>query len=148
MVIDDLSPPGAWARDLALKHSQRAPSERELQRMVIQLLGMRGFLCVHVPNGIPLGANALTRSKIINAMKKDGLRPGFPDLIVFSRSGGVGVLELKRAGLRGHKNEGLSAEQGWWKDELTKRGINWARLDSIDDLDAVLRGWGWTGGAK
>lgn len=142
MVIDDISPPGAWARDLA-RRANPEPSERELQRMVIQLLDVQGYLVAHVPNGIPLGANALTRAKIINAMKKDGLRPGFPDLIVFSRTGGVGVIELKRAGRRGQKDEGLSAEQVCWKEELTRRGINWARLDRVEDLDGILSGWGW-----
>jgi len=142
MVIDTFSPPGAWARDLA-RRAPAEPTERELQRMVVQLLDVQGYLVAHVPNGIPLGADKITRAKIINAMKKDGLRPGFPDLIVFSRTGGVGVIELKRAGLRGRKAEGLSEDQTQWKEALTRRGINWARLDSVDDLDGILAGWGW-----
>lgn len=140
MVIDDASPPGAWARDLARRP---AVSERDVQRQVIQLLSVKGYLVTHVPNGIPVLADTVTRARVINTMKKDGLRPGFPDLLVFSRQGGVGCIEVKRPGKRNHKNAGLEADQLWWKDELVKRGINWARIDCLDDVDTVLRGWGW-----
>lgn len=113
--------------------------ERAVQRQIIQLCETLGVACVHVGNGIPLAGSPIQRAKIIAAMKKDGLRTGFPDLILIGKKRGqVGFIEVKR------ENGGrLDPDQILWRDKLLDAGHHWALARCCDDVIAALREWGW-----
>lgn len=141
-MIDDASPPGSWKRAIEQRPAASTKpglKERAVQRQIIQLCAAFGVVCVHVGNGIPLPGDPVQRAKIINAMKKDGLRPGFPDLILIGRKAGqIGFIETKR-----EKGGRLDPDQVWWRDELLAAGHPWALARGTDDVIAALREWGW-----
>lgn len=120
--------------------------ERPVQRATIRLLEMMGCHAVHVPNGSHLAGDKLARVKQMAALKKDGLRGGFPDLLVIDlrRPAGsneparLGVIEVKREGV-----EKLDPDQVWWRDEMMRLGVPWALVNTPDGGAAALRQWGW-----
>jgi hypothetical protein len=125
------------------KTKPRIP-ERAVQRTAIAMLNMAGVIAVHVANGAELAGTPTQRAKQMQALKRDGFRPGFPDLILFGRSGRIGFLECKRP----DGGAGLSANQVWWRDELRARGFSWALCQTPNDaLDALTR-WGWPEGGR
>ncbi len=115
-------------------------AERPVQRGAIRLLAMRGIEAVHVPNGTHLAGDKLARVKQMSALRKDGLRPGFPDLILFNRKVQlqVGFIEVKR-----EIGNGLSGEQEEWRDDLMAWGFPWAMIRTPEQALDVVREWGW-----
>ncbi len=77
------------------------PTERQVQRSILAMMG-RCFPFVfvtHVPNGAHLAGNSTARFKQMGALRGDGLKPGFPDLICLwacGRKRGT-LIEVKRA---------------------------------------------------
>ena len=113
--------------------------ERPVQRGAIRLLAMRGYEVVHVPNGAHLAGGGLARAKQMAALKADGLRAGFPDLLVFGRQPlQFGLMEVKRE--RGGK---VSPDQEWWGEFARSRGFPWAIITQPEDALAAVRDWGW-----
>lgn len=113
--------------------------ERPVQRGAIRLLTMHGFEVVHVPNGSHLAGDAVARAKQMAALKADGLRPGFPDLLVFGRRPlQFGVLECKREGKRT-----IDPDQEDCRSWLEARGWPWALVQVSEDALAAVRRWGW-----
>lgn len=118
--------------------AQKLP-ERPIQRANIHLLAMMGCYAAHVPNGSHLAGGEVARAKQVAALKKDGMRPGFPDLIVIDqRVIRVGFIECKREGVTK-----LDPDQIWWRDELQRLGYAWALVNTSDGAAGALRGWGW-----
>jgi hypothetical protein len=132
-MIDDQSPDGSWAK--ALKKPKQ--SERLVQRAIIRALGKLGFRAVHVPNGAQLAGGAQSRARQMNALKGDGLLVGFPDLIIFSKDGRVGFLEVKNEG--GKQSSNQIIVERWMIEESQKYAV----VRSVDDALATLRTWGW-----
>ena len=96
--------------------------ERPVQRGAIRLLAMHRIEAVHVA-----------------ALRKDGLRPGFPDLILFGpRPLQIGFVEVKR-----EIGNGLSEDQEGWRDDLIAWGFPWAMIRQPEEALDVVRGWGW-----
>jgi hypothetical protein len=116
-------------------------AERPVQRAAIDMLMRFGFRAVHVPNGAHLAGDKLARVKQIAALKKDGMSPGFPDLIVFGkRPGEIGFIECK------HEDGGvISDEQYGWRDFLVALGWNHAFIRLPEQALDAVREWGWTG---
>jgi len=115
-------------------------SERPVQRGAIRLLAMVQIEAVHVPNGTHLAGDKLARIKQMAALRKDGLRPGFPDLILFNRKvqTQVGFIEVKR-----EIGNDLSGEQEDWRDDLTAWGFPWAMIRQPEEALTAVREWGW-----
>lgn len=112
-------------------------SERQLQRQIRMYLRVRGFRSVHVPNGSILAGDA-TKRKIQGAMlKRDGLMPGFPDLLVYGPEGRVGHIEVK---LEGGAMQETQKDVRRWMDEW---GHKYAVCRSLEDVADTLKGWGW-----
>lgn len=113
--------------------------ERPVQRALVASFAYAGCHAAHVPNGSHLAGDASARARQIAALKKDGLRAGFPDLIVLDqRTLRVGFVEVKREGVTA-----LDPAQVWWRDELQRLGYPWALANTPDGAPGILRGWGW-----
>lgn len=113
------------------------PLERAIQRSVIAYLNARGIATAHVPNGSVLAGNARQRAMQMNSLKSDGLRIGFPDLILIHTDARVGFMEVKREG------EKLGENQIHWRGALERLGHKWACVRSIEDAQETLKEWGW-----
>ncbi|WP_311267471.1 VRR-NUC domain-containing protein [Sphingobium sp. WCS2017Hpa-17] len=113
--------------------------ERPVQRGAIRLLAMQRIEAVAVPNGAHLAGDKLSRAKQMQALRKDGLRPGFPDLILFGRQRQqIGFIEVKR-----EIGNDLSEDQEGWRDMLIGWGFPWAMIRQSEEALAVVRAWGW-----
>lgn len=110
--------------------------ETALQRDIRAHLSKQGYKSVAVPNGTVLAGNKKQRAIQMNSLKRDGLTPGFPDLIVFGERR-VGFIEVKLEG------QYASEKQMEVEDWLTKWGHLYAVCRSTDDVDETLKEWGW-----
>lgn len=125
--------------DTRRRPARQTLTERPVQRGAIRLLATAGFEAVHVPNGSHLAGNAIARAKQMAALKADGLRIGFPDLLVLGKSEGqIGFLECKR-----EKGGVMSTEQLGWRDRLQGLGWPWHLVCVPEDALVALRVWGW-----
>jgi hypothetical protein len=79
------------------------PTERQVQRAILQMAGIAfpRVLIAHVPNGAHLAGGNEARFKQMGALKGDGLKVGFPDLIAIWNHG-VAFIEVKRPGRAGN----------------------------------------------
>lgn len=111
--------------------------ETKLQRDMRKLLALRGFRSVAVPNGATLSGDAKSRAIQMANLKRDGLTPGFPDLMVFGKGGRIGFIEVKTETGR------QSASQVECERWLREFGHSVALCRSLPELDAVLSAWGW-----
>lgn len=114
-------------------------AERPVQRGAIRLLAMQRIEAVAVPNGAHLAGDKLARIKQMAALRKDGLRPGFPDLILFGRKQlQIGFMEVKR-----EIGNDLSDDQEDWRDMLIGWGFPWAMIRQPEEALDAVREWGW-----
>jgi hypothetical protein len=100
-------------------------------------LAKRGLRSVAVPNGAVLGGDARNRAIQMASLKRDGLTPGFPDLIVFGKGGKVGFIEVK---CEGNYQTASQKECERW---LTEFGQPVTVCRSLADIDETLSAWGW-----
>ena len=114
--------------------------ETALQRSIRDMLALRGFQSVHVPNGAVLSGNRDRRAIQMASLKRDCLLPGFPDLIVYASGGRIGHIEVKCEGKKQQPTQ--EACERW----LAGLGHKYAVCRSIDDVDETLREWGWHDG--
>jgi hypothetical protein len=113
------------------------PLEKDIQTAIIGYLHARDITTVAVPNGSVLAGDGRARAMQMAALKRSGLRPGFPDLIALASGGRCGFMEVKREG------EKLREDQVHWAGALEHLGHNHAVVRSIDDAQAALKRWGW-----
>ena len=113
------------------------PLEKVVQREVIAYLHARGIATAHVLNGSVLAGDAKARAMQVNALKKAGMRVGFPDLICIASGGRTGFMEIKREG------EKLGEHQIHWAGALEHLGHNFAVVRSVADAEETLVKWGW-----
>lgn len=83
-----------------------------------------------VPNGAHMGQRNAVR------MKREGMTPGVPDIIVARNNGTHAYLEVKA-----DKGK-LSEPQAEWGEWASSGGGEWAVVRSIADTEAALRAWG------
>jgi hypothetical protein len=114
------------------------PTERQVQRGILALCGrvFPSAIIAHVPNGSHLSGNDAARSRQMGALKGDGLKVGFPDLIVIWNHG-VGFLEVKRPRLGR-----VSPVQEAMHQALAERGARLAVVTSAEEAQQALEGWG------
>jgi len=114
-------------------------SEAAIQSQVRSYLAALGIDAVHVPNGSVLAGDATARAKQSNALKKAGVLPGFPDLILFDRRARrVALIEVKAEGGRLQPSQVNFAEQ-----YVPAWGWPYAVCRSVDDVKLSLNEWGW-----
>ena len=120
------------------------PTERQVQRSILKMLGAcfpTAFVTA-IPNGAHLAGNATARFKQMGAMKGDGLKVGFPDLLILWSPGTGCCIETKRP-----KLGRLSEAQIKVHERLGE--VHWpvATVSSVDDAYTFLRSLGapWSG---
>ncbi len=116
------------------------PLEKDIQRSVVMYLDALRIYAAHAPNGSVLAGDGRARAIQSAALKKAGVRPGFPDLILIKRSSEgsqVGFFEVKREG------EKLRPEQEAFRDLCEDWIIPFAVVRSVDDAKQSLSEWGW-----
>lgn len=111
--------------------------ETQLQRAIRQFLELRGFRSVAVPNGATLRGDKTERAIQMANLKRDGLCPGFPDLLVYGPQSRMGHIEVKCEGQ--YQQPTQKAVQAW----LTDWGHLYAVCRSIEDVEETLAAWGW-----
>ncbi|MCW1431379.1 VRR-NUC domain-containing protein [Novosphingobium sp. JCM 18896] len=111
--------------------------ETQLQRTLVRYLTVKGYRSVAIPNGAVLRGDKMDRARQMANLKRDGLTPGFPDLIVYGTDGRVGHIEVKIEGRY------QSASQKDCERWLTELGQKVAVCRSIEDIDETLQQWGW-----
>lgn len=114
------------------------PTERQVQRAILAM-AKRCFpnvLIHHSPGGAHLAGTATARFKQMGALKGDGLRPGFPDLICIWK-GGMVFMEVKRP-----KRSVVSPEQTAMIVDLQSLGWPVAIIKSVEEAHAFLKASG------
>ena len=113
--------------------------EKNEQELFVRYCDLKGIVCVHIPNGFPLG-NLRNKYAYINAIKRQGYKSGFPDLMVFAKNSkhSIFFLEFKR-----EKGGRLSENQKDWIEWLNNNGY-YARCvkgcqEAINILEEYIR---------
>lgn len=112
------------------------PTERQVQRAILRMAGIcfPDVLIAHVPNGAHLSGDKQARCMQIGALKGDGLKTGFPDLIcIWNR--GVAFIEVKRPGAA----KRLTPDQVYMHQRLGALGFLPAVVTSAEEAFAFLR---------
>ena len=122
-------------------------SEAMVQRAIKQRLMLNGIWCVHVPNEGNRSAAGHRQAR------RDGLVPGFPDLLLYKADARHGLLEVKRPGWKEPQppKAGAAPTKAWqaWLsrlgvyEALTTRGHPVAVVTSVDEAVAAVKRWGW-----
>ena len=120
------------------------PKERTVQRGILKMLG-KSFPRVvahHSPNGAHLAGSGNARFKQMGALKGDGMRPGFPDLLCLWSPRKGCFIEVKRA-----KTGKVSPEQKVMIETLEALAWPVRIVTSVDDAYTFLRDCGapWNG---
>ena len=77
------------------------------------------------------------KARVIAGLKRDGMRPGFSDLLVYGTGGRIGHIEVKAEG--GRQSPAQKEVQAW----LESIGHRYAVCRSVADAHEALRAWGW-----
>ena len=114
------------------------PTERQVQRGILAMARVcfPDVLIHHSPGGAHLAGNATSRFKQMGALKGDGMRVGFPDLICLW-NGGCGFLEVKRA-----KLSRTSPEQTAMLELIRSMGHPAEIVKSVEEAHEFLKGCG------
>jgi hypothetical protein len=113
------------------------PTERQVQRAIISMMGTAfpSVLVHHSPNGGHLAGNDEARFKQAGALRGDGMKPGFPDLIaIWNR--GVAFMEVKRPG---YAPSQVKPQQIQIHARLAELGFAPAIVTSPEEAFAFLR---------
>jgi hypothetical protein len=120
------------------------PTERQVQRAILQMAGLcfPRVLIHHSPNGAQLAGNAAARFKQIGALKGDGFKNGFPDLLCLWAGGRGAFLEVKRP-----KGSATSDAQKEMHDRLNAMGWPCRVVKSVEEAYEFLKECGapWSG---
>jgi len=120
------------------------PTERQEQRAILRMIGtcFPQVFCTAIPNGAHLAGDRTARFKQMGALKGDGLKVGFYDLLLLWAPGKGGSLEVKRS-----KGFRISPEQVAMAETYDRLGWNNAVVHSVDEAYMRLREWGapWNG---
>lgn len=106
--------------NMAARIAAPLPTERQVQRAILDMCGVcfPDVYITAIPNGAHLAGNETARFKQMGAMKGDGLKVGFPDLLCLWATGKGCSIEVKRP-----KKGRLSGDQIACHDRLY--GVGW-----------------------
>jgi hypothetical protein len=115
------------------------PTERQVQRGILAMARtcFPDVLIHHSPGGAHLAGNNTSRFKQMGALKGDGMRVGFPDLVCLWGPGRVAFMEVKRP-----KLGKLSQEQADMLMKLHMMCHDYKVVKSVDEAHAFLKSCG------
>lgn len=108
-------------------------AESNVQCSIVKLCRMAlpsSYRILSIPNG-RFKADPTT----IARLKREGLTPGAPDLVLIRNDGWCAFIEVKSDKGR------LSPEQVEWADWLAAGGGDMVVVRSLDEVEAALRSW-------
>jgi len=106
--------------------------ESQLQVAVAAFLEValpRSVRAIHVPNGGKRDAKTGAR------LKREGVKAGVADFVIFMRGGVCAMIELKTEKGR------LSKAQKDWQDWAGEFGLPYAVCRSVEEVADILRAW-------
>ena len=109
------------------------PTERQVQRAILAMAGtcFRDVFVTAIPNGAHLAGTPTARFKQMGALKGDGLKVGFPDLLCLWSPGKGCSIEVKRP-----KNFQISDAQKAMHDTLS--ALQWP-VATVTSPEAAYR---------
>lgn len=112
------------------------PNERQTQRAILRMCGIAfpDVLIHHSPNGAHLSGRDINRFMQMGALKGDGMKPGWPDL-VFVWNHGTAYMEVKRPG----RAKAVSIEQLRIHAQLAECGYPVRVVTSTEEAFAYLK---------
>lgn len=112
------------------------PTERQVQRAILRMAGVcfRDVYITAIPNGAHLAGDTVARFKQIGALKGDGLKVGFPDMLCLWAVRSGALIEVKRP-----KTGRISPEQRAVHETLTALGWPVATVTSTEEAYRFLR---------
>ena len=116
------------------------PLESETQKALVKLLDWAlspGWRYTANASGAWLSFDPGTAARIGRWLREQGVKPGWPDIILIGPSGHFYGLELKR-GDRGV----MSDKQLEFQQHAGAHGWPYAVARSYDEAEAILRSWG------
>jgi hypothetical protein len=111
--------------------------EHEIQCAIVGHLRRLGFYPVAVPNGTLIAGSKRQRAMRAGILKREGMVPGFPDIVVYGPDGRVGHIEVK------NKGQYQKPHQKAAQADLEAFGHVYAVCRSTGDVDEALAKWGW-----
>lgn len=104
--------------------------EKDEQSIFVKYCELKHIPVVHVPNGVKIAGGLKNKYAYINSLKTQGLKKGFPDIIVLAKNSKNEVLfmEFKR-----EKGGVLSEEQKKWQFELRSMGYATCVVKGADE---------------
>lgn len=105
------------------------PTERQIQRAILSMCGVcfRDVFITAIPNGAHLAGDSVARFKQMGALKGDGLKVGFPDLLCLWNPGKGCLIEVKRP-----KTGRLTEDQIAVHERLLSMGWRVATVNSVE----------------
>lgn len=124
--------PCARSVETPVSHAVTCPTEEEEQTALCRLCEDSGIMMVHIPN------EARRTARVGAALKRQGMRPGFPDnFFPYARLGRHGLfIELKRARKSASR---VSPEQTEWIGRLRAAGYRAEICYGANEAMAVVR---------
>ncbi|HEU4805188.1 MAG TPA: VRR-NUC domain-containing protein [Nitrobacter sp.] len=115
------------------------PTERQVQRAILDMAGIcfPGVLIHHSPNGAHLAGEEGARFRQVGALKGDGMKIGWPDLMCVWNHG-TAYIEVKRPGSASR----ITPDQAKIHAELAECGYPVAVVTSPEEAFLFLRGRG------
>lgn len=113
--------------------------EANEQELFVRYCDLKGIVCVHIPNGFPLGG---LRNKFayINSLKRQGYKAGFVDLLVFAKNSKYQLLFLE---FKREKSGRVSEKQKDWIAWLNNNGyfarVVKGNVEAVEVLEKYLR---------
>jgi hypothetical protein len=120
------------------------PTERQVQRSILSMMGtcFPQVFVTAIPNGAHLAGDKVARFKQMGALKGDGLKVGFPDLLCLWADGKGALIVVNRP-----KTGDLTDSQKALHPRLEAIGWPVTVVTTPDEVFALLRGRGapWSG---
>lgn len=118
------------------------PTESQIQKKLARILDQAEVLWTATANG------GKRDKKTAGALKAQGVKPGVPDILIFTPPpSGIGAglaIELKRPRLNGKPKGRLSPHQRIWLEELRTLGWRAEVAYGYDHAVEILKGAGYS----
>lgn len=119
------------------KRAKRVDREASVQAPIVRFLelSLRDAVVHHSPNGAHLAGDATQRAIQIRKLKAQGMKVGFPDILIWWR-GQFWTMETKVP-----RGKGPTEAQIRIGEQIERNGGRWAVVRSVTDAEDAIREW-------